>query len=131
MGRLLALFAALIAAVVIAWAGEQPPRPAPLDAPATAFSAERAMVDVVAIGSVPHAIGSPANHAARERLMRRMTALGLNPEVHPGDGAFLRDRGGQTFAAGGHVENLVGVLPGRDRAAPAIALMAHYDIVPA
>jgi hypothetical protein len=131
LGRLLALFAALIAAVVIAWAGEQSPRPAPLNAPATAFSAERAMVDVVAIGSVPHAVGSAANHAARDKLLARMTALGLSPAVHPGDGVFQRDRIGQTFAAGGHVENLVGVLPGRDRAAPAVALMAHYDSVPA
>ena len=29
------------------------------------------------------------------------------------------------------MENLVGVLPGKDRAAPAVALMAHYDSVPA
>ena len=131
MGRLLALAAALIAAFVIAWAGEQPPKPAPLGASATAFSAERAMADVAAIGSVPHPIGSAANHAARDRLLARMTALGLAPQVHPGDGVNSRERGGRLFIAGGHVENLVGILPGRDRAAPALALMAHYDSVPA
>jgi hypothetical protein len=131
LGRLLALFAALIAAVVIAWAGEQTPKPAPLAAPASAFSAERAMADVVAIASVPHTIGSAANHAARDRLLARMTALGLTPEVHPGVGVYSRDRGGKVFVTGGHVENLVGVLPGRDRALPAMALMAHYDSVPA
>nr|QQZ51290.1 hypothetical protein JKL49_09545 [Phenylobacterium glaciei] len=31
---------------------------------------------------------------------------------------------------GGVVENLIGVLPGKDRKAPALALMAHYDSVP-
>jgi hypothetical protein len=130
LGRLLALFAALIAAVVIAWAGEQPPEPAPASAPATAFSADRAMADVVAIASVPHAIGSDANHAARDYLITRMTALGLSPEVHPGVGVYSRAVGGDLFITGGKVENLVGVLPGRDRAAPAVALMAHYDSVP-
>jgi hypothetical protein len=130
LGRLLALLATLVAAVVIAWAGEQPPKPVPAAAPATAFSAGRAMADVVAIASVPHAVGSDANHAARDRLMARMTALGLNPEVHPGVGAYIRARGGDLAISGGQVENLVGVLPGRDRAAPALALMAHYDSVP-
>jgi hypothetical protein len=128
LGRLLALFAALIAAVVIAWLGEQPPKPVPASAPATAFSADRAMADIGAIASVPHAIGSEANHAVRDRLLARMTALGLSPQVHPGAGVF--GRGDGPFIAGGNVENLVGVLPGRDRTAPAIALMAHYDSVP-
>jgi hypothetical protein len=32
--------------------------------------------------------------------------------------------------SGGYVQDVVGVLPGRDRAAPALALMAHYDSVP-
>jgi hypothetical protein len=130
LGRLLALFAALIAAVVIAWVGEQPPAPAPASAPATAFSADRAMADVIAIASTPHAIGSDANHAARDYLIKRMTALGLSPEVHPGVGVFDRALDGGVLIAGGKVENLVGVLPGRDRAAPAVALMAHYDSVP-
>jgi hypothetical protein len=130
LGRLLALFAALIAAAVIAWAGEQPPPAAPATAPATAFSADRAMGDIVAIASVPHAMGSAANHAARDRLLTRMTALGLSPQVHAGVGAYSRAAGADSFITGGNVENLVGVLPGRDRTAPAVALMAHYDSVP-
>lgn len=130
MGRLLALFAALIAAALIAWAGERPPTPAPANAPATDFSAERAMADVRAIGSVPHPVGSDANHAVRDRLLARMTALGLDPRVRPGEG-FEQPRGRTDVLVGGHVENLVCVLPGRDRSLPAIALMAHYDSVPA
>ena len=130
MGRLLALAAALSAALVIAWAGEQNPRPQPAGAPAAVFSAERAMADVRAIASVPHAIGSNANHAARDHLMARMAALGLSPQVHAGVGVFYRPGGKTLFVSGGTVENLVGVLPGRDRTAPAVALMAHYDSVP-
>jgi hypothetical protein len=130
LGRLLALVAALIGAALIAWAGEQTPRPVPASAPATIFSAERAMADVRAIASTPHPIGSAANHAARDVLLARMTALGLTPEVHSGVGVFQRAVGDRALVSGGLVENLIGVLPGRDRAAPAVALMAHYDSVP-
>lgn len=130
MGRLLALAAALIAALAIAWAGERNPTPAPATAPTGAFSAERAMGDVRGIASVPHPIGSSANHAVRDRLLARMIALGLSPQVHPGVGFESRRFGGDLFVAGGSVENLVGVLPGSDRTAPALALMAHYDSVP-
>ena len=129
MGRLLALIAALLAATLIAWASERPPAPRGLDAPPTAFSAERAMADVRGIASVPHPIGSAANPVARDYLVQRMTALGLSPEVHPGVG-FFSGEGEQPFIEGGQVENIVGVLPGRDRAQPALALMAHYDSVP-
>ncbi|MDB5423200.1 MAG: peptidase family [Phenylobacterium sp.] len=129
MGRLLALIAALAAAALIAWTTEKTPSPRPADAPASAFSAERAMADVRAIGSVPHPIGSAANHAARDHLVQRMAALGLSPQVRPGVG-FVSGAGERPFLYGGSVENIVGVLPGRDRAAPALGLMAHYDSVP-
>ena len=131
MGRLLGLAAALVAALLIAWASERTPTPRPASAPATVFSAERAMADVRAIGSVPHPIGSAANQAVRDKLLARMTALGLNPQVHPGVGVYQRKSGGKVFVTGAPVENLVGVLPGRDRALPALALMAHYDSVAA
>ena len=130
MGRLLALAAALIAATLIAWISARTPQPRGADAPQTAFSAGRAMSDVRAIGSVPHPIGSAANHAARDYLVRRMGALGLAPEVHSGVGFGSRERGGKLYIGGGTVENLIGVLPGRDRTAPALTLMAHYDSVP-
>jgi hypothetical protein len=130
LGRLLALAAALIAATLIAWTAEKTPSPRGLDAPASAFSAERAMADVRGVASVPHPIGSAANHAARDYLLQRMTALGLAPEVHRGAAFYDRVRGGKLNIGGGSVENLVGVLPGRDRTSSAMALMAHYDSVP-
>jgi hypothetical protein len=130
VGRLLALAAALVAATLIAWFGERTPAPRGAEAPAAAFSAGRAMADVRAIGSVPHPMGSPANLAVRDYLLRRMTELGLAPQVHRGAAFSSRERNGGLRIAGGSVENLIGVLPGRDRTAPALALMAHYDSVP-
>src|SRR5437899_5379122 len=129
MGRLLALIGALFAAALIAWAGERTPAPAPANAPATAFSANRAMADIAGMASIPHPVGSAANHAARDYLVGRMAALGLDPQVRPGAGLELPKQAPNRLL-GGFVENIVGVLPGRDRSLPAVALMAHYDSVP-
>lgn len=130
MGRLLALLLALIVGALIAWTAGQPPKPAPAAAPPTAYSAARAMADVRAIAPGPHPIGSDANHAARDYLVRRMGELGLAPQVRPAVAAYASPRAKGVILAG-DVENIVGVLPGRDRNAPAVALMAHYDSVPA
>ncbi|MDB5442617.1 MAG: peptidase family [Phenylobacterium sp.] len=129
MGRLLALVAALVAAALIAWTVEQPPKPLPASAAATAFSAERAMIDIRSFAARPHPMGSDANHAARDYLIGRMSALGLAPQVHRGVG-LQPSRWVKGVVSAGEVENLIGVLPGRDRTAPAVALMAHYDSVP-
>lgn len=126
MGRTIALIACLAAAFLLGWAQERTPAPRPLDAPATAFSAARAMADVEVIAKAPHPIGSPANAAVRDHLVARMTALGLSPQVQRTQA--LHQAGG--WIAGGAVENVIGVLPGADRAAPAVAIMAHYDSVP-
>jgi hypothetical protein len=131
MGRTFALAACLIAAALIAWWGERPPDPVRSDAPAAAFSAGRAMADVAAVARVPHPIGSPANAAVRDDLLGRMAALGLAPQVQRAEVVVQMADGARPLVVGGRAENLVGVLPGRDRAAPAVALMAHYDSVPA
>lgn len=128
MARLLALAAALIAGACIAWAAERLPEPAPATAPAAAFSATRAMGDVARLGSAPHPMGSPQNARVRDALLARMAALGLSPQVRAGIGLDLS--WSPDLVVAGPVENLVGVLPGRDRRAPALALMAHYDSVP-
>ncbi|WP_411288957.1 M20/M25/M40 family metallo-hydrolase [Phenylobacterium sp.] len=130
MGRLLALAAALIAAALIAWWGERTPEPVAASAPATAFSAERAMADVRVIARVPHPMGSPENQQVRDYLVGRMTALGLSPQVRRDNAYTHRTVRGDVFVSGGAVENVIGVLPGRDRSLPAVALMAHYDSVP-
>ncbi|WP_374653572.1 M20/M25/M40 family metallo-hydrolase [Phenylobacterium sp.] len=130
MGRSIALILCLAAGFFLAWAGERTPEPSPGNAPAAAFSASRAMADVEAIASVPHPMGSAANAAARDHLVARMTALDLSPQVQRAEVLRHEPQGKISWAAGGTVENIVGVLPGADRAAPAVALMAHYDSVP-
>ncbi len=120
MGRILALALCLIAATLIAWLGERPPAdPAGAMAPALlAFSTSAAFTDVQAIARAPHPIGAPANAAVRDHLLRRMTALGLSPRVRSSEAAPA-------------AQSLIGRLPGRDPNLPAVAVMAHYDSVPA
>ncbi len=130
MGRYLALLLALIAGSWIAFTDQLLPEPTPVSAPATAFSGDRAFADVSLLATAPHPVGSVRNAEVRDLIVRRMTELGLSPQIRPGTGVQVPRRSTDTVVAG-HVENIVGVLPGRDRSAPALALMAHYDSVAA
>lgn len=65
----------------------------------------------------------------RDALVGRLAELGLSPQVRSGVGLQQPRNAGDRVIAG-PVENIVAVLPGRDRNAPALALMAHYDSVP-
>lgn len=129
MGRYLALLIALMLGSWIAFNDQLLPESQPVGAPATEFSAERAFADVTLMAAAPHPMGSPENARVRDALVSRLTELGLSPQVRPGIGLQEpKDAAGRVIA--GPVENIVAVLPGRDRNAPALALMAHYDSVP-
>ena len=130
MGRYLALLIALMLGSWIAFNEQLLPESRPVGAPASEFSAERAFADVTLMAAAPHPTGSPANARVRDALVSRMAKLGLSPQVRPGVGVQTPRRATDRIYAGA-VENIVGVLPGRDRSAPAVALMAHYDSVPA
>jgi hypothetical protein len=131
VNKRLALAIAVIGGLALAWWGSKTPTPLGPQAPAQAFSAGRAMVDDRVIARVPHPVGSAANAAVRDYLVGRMRVLGLDPQVQR-TLAFQRSpRSPEPFLMGATVENIVGVLPGRDRAAPALAILAHYDSVPA
>ena len=126
----LALALCLIGALCVAWWSNTTPYPLPASAPANVFSAGRAMIDDRVIARVPHPVGSAANAAARDYLVHRMTDLGLQPQVQRSLAFQRAPRSTEPLVLGATVENIVGVLPGRDRAAPALAIMAHYDSVP-
>lgn len=133
--RLLWLIGALVLALLIGVLSLQVPRPVAADAPAGAFSSERAMADVRELAQRPHPVGSADHARVRGYLQGRMTALGLDTTVQTGpisrgSARYLRRMGGSPEAANFTASNLVGVLPGRDPALPAVALMAHYDTVP-
>ncbi|MBU3972116.1 MAG: M20/M25/M40 family metallo-hydrolase [Alphaproteobacteria bacterium] len=131
--RLLWLVGSLALALLLAALTLQVPAPAGADAPATAFSTERAMVDVREIARRPHPVGSADHARVQAALLQRMAALGLQTSTQSGPLSpaavqRLEREGGS--AAGIAVTNLIGVLPGQDPRLPAVALMAHYDTVP-
>lgn len=130
MGRYFALLLALIVGLWIALTDQQLPEPLPVAAPARVFAAERAFADVNLLAASPHPIGSPQNIKIRDALIVRMTELGLSPQIRAGVGVQSSRYAAERLAAG-YVENIVGILPGRDRRAKAVALMAHYDSVKA
>ena len=117
-----ALFAALYALTAARFA---PSAPVPASAPADVFSAERAravLADILGDGA-PHPVGSDAHARVRGRIVAHLRDLGYEPEVQ------------STFTCGPYgicapVSNVVAVRRGR-RADDAVALVAHYDSVPA
>ena len=131
--RIVALVATIL---VVLWFGLRaiaPPAVVPASAPATAFSAERAMVDLRTIGQRPHPVATVDNARVRAYLAGRLRGLGVATEerhylVDPVGYARLRSWNPQVSASAELVD-LIGVLPGRDRAQPAVALMAHLDTV--
>ncbi len=125
--------AATLVAIALGIAGTTPPAPLPADAPAIEFSAGRAMADVRRVAAGPHATGTAENAEVRAYLIARLRDLGL--EVREAE-APLPPRSIERLARwskGSHAPqklvNIVGVLPGRDRALPAVALMTHHDTV--
>ncbi len=132
--RLALLFGSLTLAFLLAVWTTQAPTPRPADAPAVAFSAARAMIDVEQIARAPHPVGSPEHARVRAYLSARLTQLGLEVSeqagpLSPASVKRLARAGGDPGAANNQAINLVGVLPGKDRSQPAVMLMAHYDTV--
>lgn len=116
----------IIAAVALAWLTSAPPAPSPDTAPATEFSAERAMAVVRDIGRAPHPIGSAEHDRVRDAVLARLQGLGAQAWTVTGSAVRKTDDG----FVGADVENVVGVVPGKNRSLPAVLLMAHYDSVP-
>ena len=115
----------ILVGLVAIWSIE-PPRAADLNAPATEFSAARAMRDVQTIAQKPHPIGSAENDRVREYLVGRLRELGANPEVQTTTVARNTPFGPDKWAV---VNNLVAKVPGTSPAG-AVLMVAHYDSVP-
>ncbi|OKL41102.1 M20/M25/M40 family metallo-hydrolase [Pontibacter flavimaris] len=103
-----------------------PPAPVPADAPATEFSAERAMTHVRQIAQQPHAMGTVEHARVRDYLQQQLEQLGLEPQVQ--ETTAVNGAGGA--ATVGYVYNLIGRLKGTGETGKAILLMAHYDSQP-
>jgi hypothetical protein len=115
--------AALLAATLAAY---RTPAPSTLDAPAREFSALRAraiLKDLVGSG-VPHPIGSTANAAVRDLIVKRLAALGYTATLQTG---FVCNDWGECGIPTNIVATFGAAPTGRD----AVLLSAHYDSVPA
>jgi hypothetical protein len=123
---LIASLLVLTLALALGWARMQPPRAAGLDAPSDAFSAGRALevLHDLLVEEQPHPVGSMQNARVRERIVARLESLGYEVSVQEA----LSDKITKTeFET---VRNILAWMPGREEG-PALALMAHYDSVPA
>ncbi|MEJ2815793.1 M28 family metallopeptidase [Caulobacter sp. CCG-8] len=128
--RLLGVWVCLLLGLAIANLALRTPPPLPANAPADQFSATRAMADVRAIGQKPHPIGSAEIVRVRDHLLSRVSGLGLEVLVRPGEGVRDAAKWSPRSVAVGAVQNIVATLPGTDREAPAVLVMSHYDTVP-
>ncbi len=133
MNRNATIAAVILAALALAILGTTPPAPRGIDSPVSDFSAVRAMADVRVIANAPHATGSAENAVVRAVLIQRMQSLGMEVST---SGGLVDERGTAKYARWtGHRDpprqlvNLIGILPGKDRALPAIVLMSHHDTV--
>jgi hypothetical protein len=121
------LIALLLLAVVfiLTITRDRPPAAKPADAPPTQFSAARAreILRRLVGDNVPHPVGSAADAVVRDKIVKILTDLGYQPEVHSG---FACDEWGACAA----VKNVVARVDGSDIPG-AVLLSAHYDSVPA
>jgi hypothetical protein len=109
---------------------EKPRHLVPASAPATEFSAERAMQQVREIARTPHPAGSVEHGRVRDYLVAQLEVLGLKPSVQKTTSILA------AYGVAATVENIVAEKVGRmsgteQSAGPAVLLAAHYDSVPA
>jgi hypothetical protein len=107
---------------------QRTPEPVATTAPVGDFSAVHAMDDVRAIAQRPHPTGSLDIARVRDHLLARIGQLGLEVSVHPGEGFRPYSNDGRSLGVAA-VQNVVGILPGRDPELPAVLVMSHYDSV--
>lgn len=105
----------------------RPPAAVAADAPATDFSAGRAMPQLREIARVAHPVGASEQTRVREYIVGQLQSLGLNPEVQETIGVG-QARG--TSVRAGTVKNILARLPGATHD-KGVMLVAHYDSVPA
>ncbi len=115
IGTLVAALAGLVMGLSTFWL----PSPLPETAPPEEFSAQRALQHLTAIASQPHPPGSPAMAGARDYLVQRLQALGLQTEVQK---ARVTSSGYR-----GTVENVLGRLRGIGGTGQALLILTHPD----
>lgn len=115
-------------AILIAVTSRMPPS----GTSGSGYSLVEAQKTLDAIAREPRPVGSAGNAKARDWLAARFSALGLQVQRQAGVGVRQADfdarrRGSVSVSP---YENIIAVLPGRDRAGKAVAVMAHLDSAP-
>ena len=111
--------------LLTAWASSPDrsvPRPAPANAPDTAFSSARAMATISDIARIPRPSGSPEHARVRNVLLNRLQELGFETEVQRRTGVRTAGESGLAVT----VQNVVARLEGSESTG-ALLLSAHYD----
>ncbi len=122
--NILVLWAFIIVLAIVSIRALHAPPPLAATAPENEFSAERALIHVREIATVPHPLGSGGDAMARNYLVAQLTDLGLQPQIFSSIGIDPTAR----LIIAGKTNDIVGRLPGT-ASGPAIVLMAHYDSV--
>ena len=122
--NIVALWGFIIVLTILSIRALHAPTPLPATAPENEFSAERALIHVRQVATVPHPLGSPEDATARSYLVAQLTNLGLQPQIFSSLGVNPTPR----LIIAGKTNDIVGRLPGT-ASGPAIILMAHYDSV--
>jgi hypothetical protein len=124
---------ALLALGAVAWLalGSSLAPPAPPGAPATSFSAARALRHVAVLARAPRPVASAANTDARNYLLAQLRAIGLDPQVQSATMQHNEvDSLANVHVTLAVVHNIVvrkpGTAPGH-ASRPALLLAAHYD----
>jgi hypothetical protein len=121
----LTMLLAIAATLALALYQFVPPTVVPAGAPATEFSAERAMAHLEVIAREPHPVGSPENARVRDYLIHEISAMGLRPQVQK----TTVFPSGPDDAAAVKVENILIRIEGTEPASRAVLITAHYDSV--
>ena len=114
----------ILVSVALGYYSLVPPSAVSADAPGEVFSADRAMVHVVAIAGRPHPMGTTAIEGVRGYLGAEINALGLVAELQSVSAPDY-------FGSGQLVDvvNVAATIPGSSSTG-SIVLMAHYDTDP-
>jgi hypothetical protein len=96
------------------------------------FDRTRAKASVAALSIAPRPVGSIGNEQARAWLQGQFEALGLDVESQSGVGVRQAnfDKRRKGYVSVSPYNNVIAVLPGRNRSLKAVALMAHIDSAP-
>lgn len=125
--RVLLLPLIVFAAIVIAFQSRMPPAPSAK----SGFSLGRAKAIVAEVTRAPHNVGTVEHARVREVLKAKLTAMGLDVRIQADMGVRQATKAGRGGAISiSPLENIIAVLPGRNRNAPAVAVMTHYDSAP-